>query len=146
MSTIQLSQAGRQRPAPGQLQRQPHQHRARCTYTLRSAAPPPSSRLTRDQIERLHPFAATYAPDLHDPAAVEVLLVLLEVCRLVEPAKEVQAAIFGLRLLEHLAAWGEAPPDKQRPPQVSRAWVWLPNEPSPQLHPIAGDGTIWVGV
>jgi hypothetical protein len=136
MPTIQLTHA--------QCQRQPHQHRYQRTYILRSAAPAPSSRLTRDQIERLHRIVTTYAPDLHDPAAVEVLLVLLEVCRIIEPAEEVQAAVFGLRLLEHLAAWGDAPAGRQRPAQLRRAWVWLPNEQSPQLLPIAGDGTVWV--
>jgi hypothetical protein len=130
------------------LQRSSHQHRYKRTYTLHSATPsathPQPALLTSDQIERLHKIVATYVPDLHDPAAVEVLLVLLEACRVVDPAAETLATIFSLRLLERLENWGDVAPGRQRPARLQRAWVWLPDQPMPQLLPIAGDGTIWV--
>jgi hypothetical protein len=88
-------------------------------------------------------IASTYTPDLHDPAAVEVLLVLLEVCHILDLSEHRLHKIFGAQL-HALQTWGDIVPPKQRPPQLRRAWVWVPNTYQPKLHPIAEDGAIHI--
>jgi hypothetical protein len=123
--------------------RTPHQHGRKRTYTLQSATPAPPQFPTGDQIQRLRVIVATYAPDLGDPAAIEVLLVLLEVCRIFDPAEQTLSSIFWPRLLERLDNWGDCAPERRRPAQVQRVWVWLPNQQTPRLLPIGEDGMIW---
>jgi hypothetical protein len=62
--------------------------------------------LTDEQVEHLRSVAAVYIPDLRDPAAAEVLLVLLEVCRILRLSPERVARVFGERALTALEAWG----------------------------------------
>jgi hypothetical protein len=104
----------------------------------------PTNYLSQQQVGDLRTIVDTYIPDLHDPAAVEVLLVLLEVCHILEVSDYRMRKIFGARQLHALETWGDIVPPKRRPPQLRRAWVWVPNTYQPKLHPIAEDGTIRV--
>jgi hypothetical protein len=101
-------------------------------------------RLSAAQLSAFQTMAGTYTPDLHDPAAVEVLLVLLEVCHVLNLSTHRLETIFGARTLYALETWGDIVPPKRRPPQLNRAWVWVPNRYGPQLFPIAADGAIWL--
>jgi hypothetical protein len=102
----------------------------------------PTNYLSQQQANDLRTIVDTYIPDLHDPAAVEVLLVLLEVCHILEVSDYRMRKIFGARHLHALETWGDIVPPKRRPPQLQRAWVWLPNTYQPKLYPIAEDGAI----
>ena len=102
----------------------------------------PTNYLSPEQACDLHTIVNTYIPDLSDPAAVEVLLVLLEVCHILDISDYRMRQIFGARQLHALETWGDIVPPKQRPPALQRAWVWVPNTYQPKLYPIAEDGTI----
>ena len=102
-----------------------------------------TNHLSQNQAKELQVIAGTYTPDLHDPAAVEVLLVLLEVCHILQLSDYRLGKIFGSHL-HALATWGDIVPPKRRPPQLQRAWVWVPNTYQPRLYPIAADGTICI--
>ena len=103
-----------------------------------------TNHLTQEQAGAFRAIVDTYIPDLHDPAAVEVLLVLLEVCHILEVSDYRMRKIFGARQLHALESWGDIVPPKQRPPQLQRAWVWAPNTYQPKLYPIAADGAVHV--
>ena len=102
-----------------------------------------TTHLSQKQVKELGMIAGTYMPDLHDPAAVEVLLVLLELCHILQLSDYRLAKIFGSRLHD-LETWGDIVPPKRRPPQLQRAWVWVPNTYQPRLYPIEADGTIQI--
>ncbi len=102
----------------------------------------PTNYLTPEQLAALRTIVHTYLPDLSDPAAVEVLLVLLEVCHILDLSDYRLRQIFGGRQLHALETWGDIVPPKQRPAELHRAWVWPSNTYQPQLYPIAEDGTI----
>jgi hypothetical protein len=102
----------------------------------------PAHQLSQQQVDNLHTIVETYGPDLHDPAAVEVLLVLLEVCHILDVPEPRMGQIFGERRLHGLETWGDIVPPKRRPPKLRRAWVWAPNSYQPKLYPIEEDGTI----
>jgi hypothetical protein len=103
----------------------------------------PTNHLSLQQVKALQAIVGTYTPDLHDPAAVEVLLVLLEVCHILQESEYRLGKIFG-GYLHALETWGDIVPPKRRPPQLQRAWVWVPNTYQPKLYPIAEDGTICI--
>ena len=102
----------------------------------------PTNYLAAEQLAALRTIVATYMPDLSDPAAVEVLLVLLEVCHILDLSDYRLRQIFGSRQLHALETWGDIVPPKQRPSELRRAWVWPSNTYQPKLYPIAEDGTI----
>ena len=102
----------------------------------------PTNYLSAEQFAALRTIVATYMPDLSDPAAVEVLLVLLEVCHILDLSDYRLRQIFGSRQLHALETWGDIVPPKQRPSELRRAWVWPSNTYQPKLYPIAEDGTI----
>ncbi len=102
----------------------------------------PTNYLAPAQLGALRTIVATYLPDLSDPAAVEVLLVLLEVCYILDLSDYRMRQIFGARQLHALESWGDIVPPKQRPRELRRAWVWVPNTYQPKLYPIAEDGAI----
>jgi hypothetical protein len=104
----------------------------------------PTNYLSPDQARALRAIVDTYSPDLHDPAAVEVLLVLLAVCQILDVSDHRLRQIFGSRQLHALDTWGDIVPPKQRPGELRRAWVWLPNTAGPQLYPISADGAIQI--
>jgi hypothetical protein len=101
----------------------------------------PTLHITKAQMNALKAVVETYLPDLHDPAAVEVLLVLLEVLHILAVSEYRLGQLFGAHR-HALETWGDIVPPKQRPAQLQRAWVWVPNTHSPKLYPIAQDGTI----
>ena len=65
-----------------------------------------------------------------------MLLVLLEICHILQLSDYRLGKIFGSRLHD-LETWGDIVPPKRRPPQLQRAWVWVPNTYQPRLYPIA---------
>ena len=102
----------------------------------------PTNYLSAEQLAALRTIVGTYLPDLSDPAAVEVLLVLLEVCHILDLSDYRLRQVFGSRQLHALETWGDIVPPKQRPSELRRAWVWPSNTYQPKLYPIAEDGTI----
>jgi hypothetical protein len=103
---------------------------------------PLMNQLSAEQVGHFRTVANTYIPDMYDPAAVEVLLVVLELCHILDLTPAVVERIFGARVLATLETWGDLVPPRRRPGLVRRAWVWLPNQPRPGLYPIQDDGTI----
>jgi hypothetical protein len=83
--------------------------RAAREYRWRVQGPVHAS-LSAEQLQRLQALAGVYLADLHDPTAVEVLLILFEACRIVGLTEPRLAAIFGARGLHAVRAWGEKPP------------------------------------
>jgi hypothetical protein len=102
----------------------------------------PTRRFTTRQIEHLRMIINTLAHDLHDPATVEILLVLLEVFYTLDVSDYYLRKLYGARCLHALRTWGDIVPPKRRPPQLTRAWVWVPNRYQPKIYPIAEDGTL----
>jgi hypothetical protein len=100
------------------------------------------NQLSPEQVGHFRTVANTYIPDMYDGAAVEALLVLVEVCHILDLLPTVMEEIFGPRVLQALDTWGDLIPPRRRPGLVHRAWVWLPNQSRPKLYPIASDGTI----
>ena len=105
---------------------------------------PLMNHLSAEQVGLFRAVANTYIPDMYDPAAVEVLLVLVEICHILDLIPTVLEQIFGVRVLAALETWGDLVPPRRRPGLVRRAWVWLPNQARPRLYPLADDGTIRV--
>ena len=103
---------------------------------------PLMNHLSAEQVGHFRTVANTFIPDMYDPAAVEVLLVVLEICHILDLTPGVVEQIFGTRVLAVLETWGDIVPPRRRPGLVRRAWVWLPNQARPRLYPIADDGTI----
>jgi hypothetical protein len=102
----------------------------------------PTNYLSPEQARELAKVVDTCSPDLHDPAAVEVLLVLLAVCHILDISDYRLRQIFGSRQLHALEARGDIVPPKQRPAELRRAWVWVSNRARPTLYPIGADGAI----
>ena len=109
---------------------------------LRHKRYPLMNQLSAEQVRLFRTIANTYIPDMYDPAAVEVLLVLLEICHILDLTPAIVARIFGERVLAALETWGDLVPPRRRPDVVRRAWVWLPNQTRPGLYLVADDGTI----
>ena len=103
---------------------------------------PLMNQLSAEQVGHFRTIANTYIPDMYDPAAVEVLLVVLEICHILDLTPAVVEQIFGVRVLAALETWGDLVPPRRRPSLLRRAWVWLSNQPRPRLYPIGDDGTI----
>ena len=103
---------------------------------------PLMNQLSPEQVGYFRTLVNTYIPDMYDGAAVEVLLVLVEVCHILDLLPTVMEEIFGPRCPPGPRHLGRphppTPPPRPRPPR----WVWLPNQSRPQLYPIASDGTI----
>lgn len=105
------------------------------------------NQLNGEQAAQFAAIVATYAPDLHDPAAVEVLLVLREVCSVLDFPQAELEQLFGVRLLAALATWGDIVVGaNQRPLAGDRAWVWRTGRPNPRPYRIDRRGFIYVGV
>lgn len=103
---------------------------------------PRTLRFTTRQVEHLRMIVNTLARDLHDPATVEILLVLLEVFYTLDVSDYYLRKLYGARRLHALRTWGDIVSPKRRPPQLNRAWVWVPNRYQPKIYPIAEDGTL----
>lgn len=129
-------------PLPARTKPQPTEGKpgARPKVQMRSYIP--TNYLSAEQFAALRTIVGTYLPDLSDPAAVEVLLVVLEVCHILDLSDYRLRQVFGSRQLHALETWGDIVPPKQRPSELHRAWVWPSNTYQPKLYPIAEDGTI----
>jgi hypothetical protein len=101
-----------------------------------------TGRFSARQAAALRAIVETYTPDRHDPAAMEVLLVLLEVCRVLGVGEEGLAAVFGAGILHALETWGDAVPPKRRPARLRRVWVWLPDACGPRVYPVGEAGAV----
>ena len=84
----------------------------------------------------------TFVAYLHDPAAVEILMVLLEVCFILDLLPCELERLFTPRILKILDTYGDVVPPKQRPLLIHRPWVWLSNQPYPKLHRLEPKGKI----
>lgn len=113
-------------------------------YTGRYAL---KNQLNAEQAAQFAAIVATYAPDLHDPAAVEVLLVLREVCTVLDFPQVELEQLFGARLLAALATWGDIVVGRERPAVLGdRVWVWRPGRANPRPYRIDRRGFVYVGV
>ena len=65
--------------------------------------------LDNEQLERLHTLTQFYIEELPDPDAQDVLVLLLDVCEILELAPEAMAAVFGPATLTWVTglAYGE---------------------------------------
>lgn len=103
---------------------------------------PAARSLTPEQVTHMRLVVDTLARDLDDPAAVETLLVLLEVLYILDVPEYYLHRAFGIDRLRCLRTWGDLVPPKRRPQRLRRAWVWVPNHYNPRIYPIAEDGTL----
>ena len=76
---------------------------------------PLMNQLSAEQVGHFRTIANTYIPDMYDPAAVEVLLVVLEICHILDLTPGVVEQIFGVRVLAALETWGDLVPPRRRP-------------------------------
>lgn len=113
--------------------------------TLRHKRYPLMNTLSAAQMQRIQRIIRLYRSDLDDPASVEVLTIILEMCRILDLLPSEVERLFTRRLLNRLEHWDSiivyAPNQSPHPAQLGRAWVWLPNHSAPQLVAVAPDGT-----
>ena len=100
------------------------------------------SELQQDQLSHISEIASTYSADTDDPTSLEVLLVLQEVCHILEISHYEMVSIFGKRTLHTLRTWGSDRPENGSPSKPRRVWIWCPNAPRPVRCKILDDGTI----
>ena len=100
------------------------------------------SDLQQDQLSHISEIASTYSADTDDPTSLEVLLVLQEICHILEISHYEMVSIFGKRTLHTLRTWGSDHRDNGRPASPRRVWIWWPGSPRPALCKILDDGTI----
>jgi hypothetical protein len=100
------------------------------------------SDLLQEQLSHIADIAGTYSADPDDPTSLEVLLVLQEICHILEISHYEMVSIFGKRTLHTLRTWGKnnCTAGSVRGPR--RVWIWWPNAPRPVLCRILDDGTI----
>jgi hypothetical protein len=92
----------------------------------------------------LRAVVQTYVPDMDKAAAVEVLLVVLEVCHIFDVVPSVVEKVFGANVLECLETWGNFIPVREPSAGTHRAWVWVPGATRPLQARIDADGTVRV--
>jgi hypothetical protein len=100
------------------------------------------SDLHQEQLSHIADIVGTYSADPDDPTSLEVLLVLQEICHILEIPHYELASIFGKRTLHALRTWGKANGSTQGTSGPRRVWIWWPNAPRPVLCRILDDGTI----
>ena len=114
----------------------------------RSPRFPLMNQLSARQVAQFQSLAAIYRADLLDPGAWEALLLLLEICNILDLLPTVIERIFGKGMQARVETWsGEIHPRRPQSPAPSairRAWVWLPHESRPRLYPIEDAGIIWL--
>ena len=64
------------------------------------------SELLQEQLSHISEIVSTYSADPDDPTSLEVLLVLQEVCHILEISHYEMVSIFGKRTLHTLRTWG----------------------------------------
>lgn len=105
--------------------------------------------ISDEQYNQLRAIARAYAPDLPDPIAAEVLLMLYEVCQVLQIDDKEIIRLFGRRVFGFLCHWGErplapappftagqyAPPPAQGPAAArpARVWVWPQDAAGPRF-------------
>lgn len=120
------------------------------SYRLRPATRqrrcPQMNTLSRAQKEQFQALVRTYTPDLHDAVVVEVLLVLIEVCRILDLLPSDIEQLFSPSVLQRVRCWNGVivqPLGRQtQQGQLQRVWVWRPEWGEPQVLPVAPSGTI----
>ena len=112
--------------------------------------------LSVGQKREMQRLVAAYSPDVQgpahdpahypacDPAAVEVLLILLEVCHILDLLPSEIDHLFTPRVVKTLERWESAVVGARRPRGTGRAWVWLPNQARPQVRRIEAGGVLRV--
>lgn len=110
---------------------------------------PLMNHLSMGQKQQFQRIIAAYRPDLHDPApdpaAVEVLLILLEICHILDLLPNEIDHLFTPPVCKALETWEGAVVGVRRPPQNGRVWVWLPTQPRPQVRRIEANGVLRIG-
>jgi hypothetical protein len=103
--------------------------------------------ISDEQYGQLRAIARAYAPDLPDPTAAEVMLMLYEVCQVLKLEDNEILNLFGRRVFGFLCHWGDrplapappftrgqfAPKPAEGPAAVrpARVWVWPPDAAGP---------------
>ena len=109
---------------------------------------PLMNHLSVGQKQQLGRIIAAYRPDLHapapDPAAVEVLLILLEVCHILDLLPNEIDHLFTPPLCKALERWEGVVVGAPHSPGAGRVWVWLPDQPRPQVRRIEAGGLVRV--
>lgn len=100
------------------------------------------SELQQEQLSHISEIVGTYSADTDDPTSLEVLLVLQEVCHILEISHYEMVSIFGKRTLHTLRTWGSERRENGGPASPRRVWIWWPGSPRPALCKILDDGTI----
>ncbi len=105
--------------------------------------------LSSDQQRQFGALVASYHPDPDDPAAVEVLMILLEVCHILDLLPAVIEQLFTAAVLRRLRTWNGlvvyAPGRQPSLPQSRRLWVWRPGGGDPQLYTVAANRRLHTG-
>jgi hypothetical protein len=100
------------------------------------------SELTQDQLSHISEIVSTYSSDTDDPTSLEVLLVLQEVCHILEISHYEMVSIFGKRTLHTLRTWGNDHRENGSTASPRRVWIWWPGSPRPALCKLLDDGTV----
>jgi hypothetical protein len=107
---------------------------------------PLMNQLSAHQVAQFQSLAAVYRAALLDPGTWEALLLLLEICKILDLLPTVVERIFGEGVRARVETWsGEIHPRRPPPPAagaIRRVWIWWPNAPGPVLCKILDDGTI----
>jgi hypothetical protein len=96
--------------------------------------------ISDEQYAQLRAIARAYAPDLPDPTAAEVMLMLYEVCQVLQMETGEIINLFGRRVFGFLCHWGDRPvapappftagqfvprlPHGDAAQRPARVWVW----------------------
>ena len=100
------------------------------------------SELRQEQLSHISEIVSTYSADPDDPTSLEVLLVLQEICHILEISHYEMVSIFGKRTLHTLRTWGKSQEAARGAGGPRRVWIWWPGSPRPALCKILDDGTI----
>jgi hypothetical protein len=100
------------------------------------------SNISQEQLSHISEVVGTYSADPDDSTSLEVLLVLQEVCHILEISHYEMISIFGKRTLHTLRTWGKSNSAAAGTAGPRRVWIWWPNSPRPMLCKILDDGTI----
>ena len=89
------------------------------------------SDLHQEQLSHLADIAGTYSADPDDPTSLEVLLVLQEICHILEISHYEMVSIFGKRTLHTLRTWGKHGERRRVPPAPAASGSGGPTPPAP---------------
>ena len=89
------------------------------------------SELQQEQLTHIADIVGTYSADPDDPTSLEVLLVLQEVCHILEISHYEMVSIFGKRTLHTLRTWGNDIGTTAVPPARAASGSGGPTPPAP---------------